>query len=72
MNQITIVLELYMRIEELEKYLTCRLLRAARAEFFWKKWFLYLLICCIHSNFQFKIQRTRNQGLPIEISRKVP
>ena len=56
------------------KKLTCKLLRAKRAELFWGKLALapVLLICCIHSNFQFKIHRTRNQGLSIEISRKVP
>ena len=58
--------------EELEKYLTCKLLQAKQAKFFGENWLLYLLICFIHSNFQFKIHRTRNQELPVEISRKIP
>ena len=58
--------------EELEKYLTCKLLRAKRAEFFGEKLAFVPLNLLHHSNFQFKIHRIRNQGLPIENSRKVP
>ena len=52
------------------KLLSC--CERSKPNFLGKNWLLYLLICCIHSNFQFKIHRTRNQGLPTEISRKVP
>ena len=72
-KDITIVIELYMSKRNWKNILfILSFCERSEPNFLGKNWLLYLLICCIHSNFQFKIHRTRNQGLQIEISRKVP
>ena len=45
--------------EELEKYLTCKLLRAKRAEFFWEK--LALVPLNLLYPFKLSVQNTQNK-----------
>ena len=70
---IIIVLELYMSKRNWKNIELVSCCERSEPNFFWGILTLVpLIICCYHSHFQLKTHRTRNQGLPIEISRKVP